>query len=64
MKELNLVQMEEINGGLTWGCWLSIGMMGVAIVGAAAATGGVGAIILGQVGLYGSSASIVAGCGG
>jgi len=62
MKQLNLSQMEQLNGGLSWGCWLSIGMMGVAIVGAAAATGGIGALVLGQVGLYGGAASMVSSC--
>ncbi len=62
MKELSVEQMQQINGGLSWGCWLSIGLYGVAIVSAAAATGGIGAFVLGQIGLFGGAAGVVAGC--
>lgn len=63
MKELSLEAMQELNGGqLPFGCSLALGMYGLAIITAAAATGGVGAIILGQLGLYGGAASIICGC--
>lgn len=54
--------MELTQGGLSWGCWIAIAGMAAATAGAAVATGGVAVIIIGQIGLYTATASLVASC--
>lgn len=63
MKELTLEEMEKVNGGeMTLGCSLALAGYGIAIVGAAAATGGVGVFLLSQLALYLGAASIICSC--
>jgi hypothetical protein len=59
---LNVTQMVNAQGGLSWGCWVGIGGLVIATAGAAAATGGIGVFIIGQLGLYSAAAGAVAGC--
>jgi hypothetical protein len=51
MKKMELEQMEGVNGGMS--CGLALGFYGVALIGAAAATGGL-AIAAGLITLGGS----------
>lgn len=63
MKELNALQMEEIEGGLSWGCWVAIGGMAIAIGATTAFTGGMAAFLWMQAGLYGGAAGMISSCG-
>ncbi|KAA0226748.1 hypothetical protein EDS67_19500 [candidate division KSB1 bacterium] len=63
MKELSLEAMQELNGGqLPFECALALAGYGIAIAGAAAATGGIGVFIIGQLGLFSGAAGIICSC--
>ena len=63
MEKLELCQMENVEGGkLSGWCIAAIAGMGIAIVGATMLTGGIGGIVLFQLGLASSGASILGAC--
>jgi hypothetical protein len=63
MEKLELYQMENVEGGkLSGWCIAAIAGMGVAIAGATMLTGGIGGIVLFQLGLASSGASILGAC--
>lgn len=64
MKELNVMQLEEITGGdgISWGCWVAMASMGIAIGASTAFTGGMAAFLWMQAGLYAGSVGMIAGC--
>lgn len=61
MKKLELNQMENLEGGLTWGCaWSSIGL-GAAVVGMAFVTGGA-SLAVALVGYAAGVGGVVTSC--
>ena len=60
-KSLNFEQMENIEGGLSAGCWWSIAGMAVTIAGATMITG-VGGLLLYQAGLAVGAGGMLSSC--
>lgn len=58
MKELDLVQMENIQGGMP--CAIALGLYAAAFIGAAAATGGMA--VIGLISMGGAVWSVIDSC--
>ncbi len=64
MKELSLEKMEDLNGGMSFACGLSLAGLGVAAIGLGALSGGVGLYgIVAMLGTGLATTSFMTSCG-